>query len=349
MATATPERMCPHCNRPLPEEATFCNECGRRVEGWQGQVAGKAAPSAAELPDGEVATREMQVSPEMLRAAGKSTGAAAGAKKVKQVDQAADGEGAAGPSDSMIMRSFRRRPWVGALALVGIAVAAGAGVFLATHRAPATPPASGTLAPPVAVDPPTGASPTPPSKASKKRGPRKLAAETVGKGVVDGSKDGPLPKKGVTTDSKAAPSTPSGSATSATTTSPKGGATATKPSLPDEDLPSEATPMTEEEMKQQEEARLNADQVRYVVKQHLSQVRACYERQFKQESPGGRVEVSFAIGTDGKARRVRTDLNTTGSEPFARCIEGLVGGWTFPRPVGGEFELTYPFVFSSGS
>ena len=73
------------------------------------------------------------------------------------------------------------------------------------------------------------------------------------------------------------------------------------------------------------------------------------QRQFKQEAPGGRVEVSFAVGEDGKARRVRTDLNTTGSEPFARCIEGLIGGWSFPRPVGGEFELTYPFVFSSGS
>lgn len=349
MATATPERMCPHCNRPLPEEATFCNECGRRVEGWQGQVAGKAAPGAAELPDGEVATREMQVSPEMLRAAGKSTGVASEAsKQAKPTDEASAPTGGE-PSDSMIMRSFRRRPWVGALALVGIALAAGTGVFFATHRPGAPPPASGTLAPPVAVDPPNGTSTAPPPKTSKKRGPRKLAAETVGKGVVDGSKDGPLPKKGVATDSKAAPSATTSSGSSAAPTGGKGSATATKPSLPDEDLPSEATPMTEEELKQQEEARLNADQVRYVVKQHLSQVRACYERQFKQESPGGRVEVSFAIGTDGKARRVRTDLNTTGSEPFARCIEGLVAGWTFPRPVGGEFELTYPFVFSSGS
>ena len=331
--------MCPHCNRSLPEEATFCNECGRRVEGWHGRVDGTAPSSDTELADGELETREMQVTPGMLRAAGKQSPD----KKVKQPDQAVQ-DAQDGPSDSVMLRAIRGRPWKGRTALAGIAVAAGVGVFWAIRPQPLAPPAPGGLAAPVAVSPPTQAAPSAllTGTKSKRRAPKKLAAEAVNKGVVDGSKEGPLPKKTTATDSK-----PVASAKKSPDPLPSGSAPA--PNLPDEDLPSSATPMTDEELKQQEEGRLNADQVRYVVKQHLSQVRACYERQFKQESPGGRVEITFAIGEDGKARRIRTDLNTTGQEPFGRCIEGLIGSWTFPRPVGGEFELTYPFVFSSGS
>lgn len=350
--------MCPHCNRPLADEATFCNECGRRVEGWQGRVASEGAPKPSELPDGEVETREMNISPEMLRAAGKkstqpSGGGKAAAATAKPAPTTSDDE----PTDSSMMRAIGKRPSFMPFFVVGGAIAMGVLVYLGVrHRQLASiPTETPPVTAPVGTAPPvTTAPPTTKNGSGKKKGPKKLAAESVDKGATD-SKDPPP---------KASPSSP----TSPATASPKDNSKpavpppkdtgkpapatntpTTKPSLPDEDLPSDATPMTEAELREQETARLNADQVRYVVKQHLSQVRACYERQFKQSSPGGRLEVSFAIGEDGKARRIRSDVNTTGSEPFARCIEGLVGGWTFPKPMGGEFELTYPFVFSSGS
>lgn len=334
-------RMCPHCNRPLPDEATFCNECGRRVEGWQGNV--KANSADGELPDEQVETREMQVTPEMLRAAGKK----GAPPKGKAAAAPSPSPSPTGETDSAMVRGFSQ-PWFGRAMFVGMAVAVAVLVFFVVRKKNAAEVAAPTEPVPPVAAPPT-APPAPPTKGGKKRAPKKLAAEAVGKGVVDtppttvdGTKAGALPKKSTPTDSKAAP----------VATSDKPGATGTspapKPSLPSEDLPTEAAPLTDDELRQQEEGRLNADQVRYVVKQHLSQVRACYERAFKQDAPGGRVEISFAIGEDGKARRVRTDLNSTGSEPLGKCIEGLVAGWTFPRPVGGEFELTYPFVFSSG-
>jgi hypothetical protein len=104
-------------------------------------------------------------------------------------------------------------------------------------------------------------------------------------------------------------------------------------------------------MKRQAEASIDADQVRFVVKSHLSQVRACYERALKEQetATGGRVEIGFAITPGGRAVRVRTESNSTASEPLARCLEGRVREWQFPRPAGGEYELIYPFVFSSGS
>jgi hypothetical protein len=102
-------------------------------------------------------------------------------------------------------------------------------------------------------------------------------------------------------------------------------------------------------MKQEAEASIDADGVRFVVKSHLSQVHACYERAFKESSPGGRVEIGFAITTGGAATRVRTEANTTGSDSLASCLEARVKSWQFPRPVGGDYELIYPFVFAAGS
>jgi hypothetical protein len=110
-----------------------------------------------------------------------------------------------------------------------------------------------------------------------------------------------------------------------------------------------APPPTQTEQKQEAEAGVDADSVRLVVRQHLPQVRACYGRAFKDASPGGTVEIGFAIDTAGRAKNVRTETNTTDSEGLAHCLEARVREWQFPRPIGGDYELIYPFVFSPGS
>ncbi|HEX8952283.1 MAG TPA: AgmX/PglI C-terminal domain-containing protein, partial [Polyangia bacterium] len=108
-------------------------------------------------------------------------------------------------------------------------------------------------------------------------------------------------------------------------------------------------PPSEADDKQEAEAGVDADSVRLVVRQHLPQVRACYGRAFKDSSPGGAVEIGFAIDAAGRAKNVRTETNTTDSEGLAHCLEQRVREWQFPRPVGGDYELIYPFVFSPGS
>jgi hypothetical protein len=96
-------------------------------------------------------------------------------------------------------------------------------------------------------------------------------------------------------------------------------------------------------------ASIDADNIRFVVRAHLPQVRTCYDRAFKNASPGGTVEIGFAIDLGGRARNVRTETNTTDSELLAHCLEQRVREWQFPRPVGGDYELIYPFVFAPGS
>jgi hypothetical protein len=313
---------CPHCHAALPEDSAFCAKCGRRVEGWTAVPKGDAGEP---LPGGEEPTRGMNVTPGMLRPVAKAPATT-------------------GPveTDSAMMRAFRRHraPVVVVLMLLGAGAAAGA--FFLLRREPK--PAPTVAAPP----PPTPSAPIatpPPTKPVRhSRGPHRADALTLDKhGKILAPKEAAkppretkstgLPHKTVATDSKAA-ETPG-----------------TKPVAPNpvNDTVEEATPQTEAEMKQEAEARIDADGVRFVVKAHIAQVHACYGRAFKDSSPGGRVEVGFAIDKDGKATRVRTETNSTDSEQLGKCLEQRIKEWQFPRPVGGDYELIYPFVFSAGS
>ncbi len=106
-----------------------------------------------------------------------------------------------------------------------------------------------------------------------------------------------------------------------------------------------------EEQKEQDSASREADQVRFVFRAHLPQVRACYERAFKgaDSPPGGRVEIGLTITAQGRATEVHVESNTTGSESLGTCICGRVADWTFPKPVAGDYALTYPFMFAKGA
>jgi hypothetical protein len=152
-----------------------------------------------------------------------------------------------------------------------------------------------------------------------------------------------LPMKVVTTDSRAQPKAPAPVEVAAQRPAPAPPAEITAAPLA---APAEPT---DDELKREAAASIDADDVRFVVKAHLPQVHACYERAFKESSPGGRVEIGFAIDAQGRAVRIRTEVNTTDSEPLARCLEQRVGQWQFPHPVGGDYDLVYPFVFSAGS
>lgn len=95
-------------------------------------------------------------------------------------------------------------------------------------------------------------------------------------------------------------------------------------------------------------AEINAGSIRLVVRHHLPQIQACYERATKRgQRVGGMVEVRFVISPVGQVSRSQVHSNTTGSSGLGVCIAATMGRWKFPRPVGGEVEFIYPFVFSS--
>lgn len=305
------EARCPHCRAVLPEKAAFCARCGRRIEGWS--LPKDATPASGEtaLPGGDEATRQMEPTPSLLRAAALSL------KKRRA-------------------RRRSRSPWPLVLAMIVVAVAGGVGGFLVVRaRVRRTPSAVASAPPaPIALAPLTRA-PAPPKSATgpgrtlvrKNRAGKRAHVIAAAPVAVKARAQtaGGLPHKSVATDSKAL----------ATPTVQHETTSAAAPSDADE--------------KQEAEAGLDADSVRLVVRQHLPQVRACYGRAFKDASPGGAVEIGFAIDPDGRAKNVRTETNTTDSEALAHCLEERVRDWQFPRPVGGDYELIYPFVFAPGS
>lgn len=271
------------------------------------------------LPGSEEPTRQMEPTPSLLRVAAVSK--------------------APVQTDSAMMRAVKRNPVPMVTGLVVLAGAAGMGAYLLLRRPPLPlPPPSPSepaqAAPPRAppLEAPAGRTPTSekrtadraPSRGEAKQRRVRMNPEKI---AVKGG----LPHKTVSTDSKAVAEPRS---------APK-----TEVAPPPEDLPKEAAPMTEEEMRAHGEASINADHVRFVVRSHMPQVRSCYDRANKDFNLAGLVEIGFAISQEGKAVKVRTEANTTGSDLLARCLEMRVKEWQFPRPTGGEYELIYPFQF----
>ena len=335
---------CPHCKAELPEQASFCASCGRRIEGWS--LPKDATPASGEpaLPDGEEATRQMSPTPSLLRAAALSV------KKGGKSDP---------PTSARRPPKKRSRvPMILAMLSVATLGALSAFFFVRSRvhhppkrlalfqpsiNAPAPAPAptapQPTPAAPAKTPPlPPSPSPTPSPTATVRKSKTGKKAHVIATAPVPVKPQkqpsaGGLPHKQVTTDSK--PLTmPTAQHESTESTSA---------------APSPSPPPIVADDKQQAEATLDADSVRLVVRQHLPQVRACYGRAFKDSSPGGAVEIGFAIDPAGRAKNVRTETNTTDSEGLAHCLETRVREWQFPRPVGGDYELIYPFVFAPGS
>lgn len=95
-------------------------------------------------------------------------------------------------------------------------------------------------------------------------------------------------------------------------------------------------------------AEFNAQSVKRVIRHYLPQLRSCYERATKRgQKVGGLIEIRFTIGADGKVKSSVVHSNTTGATGLGKCIAATMKRWRFPKPVGGEVEFIYPFVFSS--
>ena len=93
--------------------------------------------------------------------------------------------------------------------------------------------------------------------------------------------------------------------------------------------------------------KLDAEIIRRVVRQHLNQIRYCYEKVLAQNpKAGGKLTLTFVITPDGmvaqvKATGVATDVET--------CVASRAMGWQFPKPKTGIVQVTYPMVFAPSS
>ena len=251
------------------------------------------------------------------------------------------------------VRRSRRGPRLALIVLVNLALAAGSAVAVyavLARRAPQ----SGTVslgtprlvvlsAPsPTTTPPPAPAKRGHISRSVRTRHPRPTPAPST-------PAESPSP-------ARAPPAAPPAPAAAPTPPPNKSTGVATRPEEKEEPKqpaakpdPSKAGPETAEDAIDRYRAGLNADSVRMVVRHHLPQVRACYDRALKQKADlAGIVEIRFTISEQGQATSSSVYRNTTGHEGLGKCLAVIIRRWRYPRPVGGAVEFVYPFVFSTG-
>lgn len=94
---------------------------------------------------------------------------------------------------------------------------------------------------------------------------------------------------------------------------------------------------------------LSGEAIRRVVRQHLNEVRFCYEQGLMQNpSIEGRVQISWIINGDGRVASSAVASTSMNNARVESCIAQAVRRWTFPQPEGGgSVGVNYPFVLQS--
>jgi TonB family protein len=91
---------------------------------------------------------------------------------------------------------------------------------------------------------------------------------------------------------------------------------------------------------------LSKDIIRRVVRQHLNEIKFCYDKELMKKSElGGRVMTQFTIAGNGKVAVAGIASSTIADPAVEQCMVGAIRRWEFPRPEGGGLvSVSYPFV-----
>ena len=93
---------------------------------------------------------------------------------------------------------------------------------------------------------------------------------------------------------------------------------------------------------------LTKEEVGKVVREHLGEVRYCYESALARQ-PGleGKLVLSFTVRGNGRVREVITK-ESSGNTSLDNCIQNRLLKWIFPKPRQGvDVGVSYPFIFKS--
>ncbi|MBX2801373.1 MAG: TonB family protein [Myxococcales bacterium] len=93
---------------------------------------------------------------------------------------------------------------------------------------------------------------------------------------------------------------------------------------------------------------LTAAEIDEVVRNHMAQIRYCYQRQL-QRNPGlvGKVVVKFTIASDGSVAEAKIRSSSLDNPDVDRCLINRFMRMNFPAPRGNGIVLvSYPFLFS---
>jgi hypothetical protein len=86
-----------------------------------------------------------------------------------------------------------------------------------------------------------------------------------------------------------------------------------------------------------------------VVKQHLAEIRYCYEKELaKNPKLFGKLVIKFVIAKDGSVSQASTKTTTMNNPIVEDCVVQRFTRMRFPSPKGGGIVVvSYPFVFNS--
>lgn len=103
-------------------------------------------------------------------------------------------------------------------------------------------------------------------------------------------------------------------------------------------------------MKAEIEGNLDKEQIRTVVRDHLNEVRYCYNQVLEVDPMAkGKLVVDFTIGSDGAVLKSAVGAGSQAPEQLGSCVAQAVRSWKFPAPTGGgTVAVSYPFLFEPG-
>ncbi len=94
------------------------------------------------------------------------------------------------------------------------------------------------------------------------------------------------------------------------------------------------------------EGGMSRELVKKVIDQHLDEITYCYEMALMvTPSILGRVVFEWKILKSGRVGQVRIVSSNVNSSQIHDCIKSAIRSWQFPKPVGSEVIVSYPFVF----
>ena len=91
---------------------------------------------------------------------------------------------------------------------------------------------------------------------------------------------------------------------------------------------------------------MSREAVKRVIQQHLDEITYCYETALiANPSIKGKITMEWKIRMSGAVGEVRIKSSTVKSPEIYSCIKSAIKTWRFPKPVGNEVVVSYPFIF----
>lgn len=360
---------CPGCSAVNPNDARFCNMCGRAFSSLGvGREGGGAANQSTQI--GQIRGPEAPLGVADTARASSGAGLHAQPPSMSQSSMSIS-------LDGIGVRSAGRT-WaiVFAFAIGMMAVGAGA-MWFVSKQASDTPPedpsdsvvaGEGAEGFDVGDPMPTGAATPEVDFISGAPRPRAGATEIGTKAIgssgttthlrpSSGGGTGRQSATGIETATGTPRPAPTGASTATGTATPTGTATATGAATgtetatgtamaPDTAAAPPSTPIAETEEDERDiMGELYAAQVRNVVRQYYApRTRQCFDRATRDNTGlRGTVVVGFTIRADGQVADTAASRNSTGDEALGRCLVNQVATWRLPAPPGGEMQLEIPF------